>query len=83
MTSRRPPALSAPASPKKIVQSSPSIRSQIRRAVASLRPWNEICSMGARSSSAVALGITVSGSTGTLRNRDFSDISQHYSGGEE
>ena len=38
MTSLRPPALSAPASPKKMVQSSPSIRSQIRRAVASVRP---------------------------------------------
>ena len=37
-TIRSPPALSAPAMPKKIVQSAPSIFSQMRRAVARLRP---------------------------------------------
>ena len=49
MTSRRPPADSAPAVPRKIVASLDSIFSQMRRAVARLRPWNEMRSMRASS----------------------------------
>src|SRR5262245_34935780 len=79
MTSLSPPALRAPARPRKIVHSSASMRSQIRRAVARFRAWNEIFSIRAKSSSAAVSALTVSGSTGTLRKRDLVDISQTLS----
>src|SRR5688572_854930 len=74
---RRPPALSAPAMPRKIVQSAPSIFSQMRRAVARLRPWNEIFSMRASRSSATASAWIVNGSTGARRKRDFVFMRNH------
>ena len=66
-----PPALSAPAIPRKIVQSAPSIFSQMRRAVARLRPWNETRSIRESTSSALKPGSAANGSTGTRRKRDF------------
>ena len=69
--SRIPPALSAPAMPRKMVQSSPSIFSQIRRAVARLRPWKETFSIRESISPAARSGVTANGSTGTRRKRDL------------
>ena len=57
--------------PRKIVQSAPSIFSQIRRAVATLRPWKEMRSIRESTSSTPSPGSTVNGSTGTRRNRDL------------
>src|SRR6476661_2278682 len=77
ITRRMPPALSAPASPKKIVQSAASIFSQIRRAVARLRAWKDTRSMRASSSSTPRFASTVTGSTGTRRKGDFLSMPPH------
>ena len=69
---RMPPALSAPAMPRKIVTSSLSIFSQIRCARPRFRPWNEMDSMRARTSAAVRPCCTVKGLTGVRRYRDLS-----------
>ena len=66
-----PPALSAPATPMKMVQSSPSILSQMRRAVARVRPWKDTRSIRASTSSDRRFGATVNGSTGIRRKRDL------------
>src|SRR4029453_10385872 len=65
-----PPALSAPAIPMKIVTSSASIFCQTRCAVPSERPWNEMCSIFSRSSSALTSGSTVNGWIGTCKKRE-------------
>ena len=76
--SRMPPALSAPAMPRKIVQSSPSIRSQMRRAVARLRPWKEIFSIRASISSARRAGIDGERLDRHAQEAGLLGIAQHY-----
>ena len=71
MVNRNPPALRAPAVPRKMSTSSASIFCQMRCAAARFRPWNEIRSMRVRISSALRSGSTVKGSTGTRRKSDF------------
>ena len=58
--------------PRKIVQSAASIFSQMRRAVARLRPWNEMRSMRASRSSAVRSWLDGERLDRTRRKRDLS-----------
>src|SRR5512132_22609 len=71
MSSRSPPALSAPATPRKIVASDSSIFCQMRYAVARFRPWNEMRSIRASTSSADRFASTRNGSIGFFRKRCF------------
>jgi hypothetical protein len=57
-----------------MVQSAPSMRSQMRRAVARLRPWNDTRSIRWSISSVVNPGSAEKGCTGTRRKRDLSGM---------